>query len=160
MALIDRIEYVPGPGSAIYGANAMFSVINVFTKSGRERHSTEIAASVDSVGRRSARATLAHALSNGAALTVSATAMRQIGRDESYPEISNNPNVFDSVGIQPPLNDVAHGLDRDHKNQFFGKLEYEGLKLNLIYADRVNHPSSALYFSNFDDPGLETMISI
>jgi len=26
-----RIEFVPGPGSAIYGSNAFFGVINVIT---------------------------------------------------------------------------------------------------------------------------------
>lgn len=154
MALIERIEYVPGPGSAIYGANAMFGVINVFTKSAKDRHSTEIAASVDSVGRRTARATVAQQLSNGASLTLSATALRKIGQDESYPDIFSNSLVVDRNG-NSPQSDIAHGLDRDHKNQFFGKLEYEGFKLNLIIADRSNHPSSALYGSNFDDPALE-----
>lgn len=154
MALIDRIEYVPGPGSAIYGANAMFGVINVFTKSAKDRHSTEAATSIDSLGRRNVRATTAQELDNGAALTLSATAMRQHGRDESYPEIFSNALVVDSNG-NPPSSDVAHGLDRDYKNQIFGKLEYQGFKLNFIAADRINHPSSALYASNFDDSALQ-----
>jgi len=32
MALIDRVEFTPGPGSALYGNNAFFGVINVQTK--------------------------------------------------------------------------------------------------------------------------------
>jgi outer membrane cobalamin receptor len=33
MSMVDRIEYVPGPGSSIYGSNAMFGVVNVITRS-------------------------------------------------------------------------------------------------------------------------------
>lgn len=32
VSLVDRIEFVPGPGSAVYGANALFGVVNVITR--------------------------------------------------------------------------------------------------------------------------------
>ena len=41
--LVERIEIVRGPGSAIYGGNAMFGVINVITRSGRDLDGTELA---------------------------------------------------------------------------------------------------------------------
>ena len=34
MALIDRIEFVPGAGSVMYGGNALLAVVNVITRSG------------------------------------------------------------------------------------------------------------------------------
>jgi outer membrane receptor for ferrienterochelin and colicin len=34
MSAIERIEYIPGPGSALYGSSAMFGVINVITRQG------------------------------------------------------------------------------------------------------------------------------
>src|SRR6185295_17341458 len=30
--LIERIEFIPGPGGAVYGQNAMFGVVNVITR--------------------------------------------------------------------------------------------------------------------------------
>ncbi|HJV81272.1 TonB-dependent receptor plug domain-containing protein [Noviherbaspirillum sp.] len=39
--LIERVEFVPGPGSSIYGANAFFGVINIITKRGRDLHFRE-----------------------------------------------------------------------------------------------------------------------
>ncbi len=33
LSLVERVEFVPGPGSAVYGANALFGVINVITRS-------------------------------------------------------------------------------------------------------------------------------
>ncbi|MBB5017332.1 iron complex outermembrane receptor protein [Chitinivorax tropicus] len=36
VALIDRIEYAPGGGSALYGHNAFLGVVNIVTKAGRD----------------------------------------------------------------------------------------------------------------------------
>ncbi|MEQ1685676.1 MAG: TonB-dependent receptor [Burkholderiaceae bacterium] len=33
VGLIDRVEYIPGPGSALYGSNAVMGVVNVITRS-------------------------------------------------------------------------------------------------------------------------------
>jgi hypothetical protein len=35
--LIERIEFIPGPGGAVYGQNAMLGVVNVITRSGCAR---------------------------------------------------------------------------------------------------------------------------
>jgi iron complex outermembrane receptor protein len=32
MSLVERIEFVPGPGSSLYGSNAFFGVVNVITR--------------------------------------------------------------------------------------------------------------------------------
>ncbi|MBL8053883.1 MAG: TonB-dependent receptor plug domain-containing protein, partial [Nitrospira sp.] len=34
--LIDRVEIIKGPGSSLYGTNALFGVVNVITKRGRD----------------------------------------------------------------------------------------------------------------------------
>jgi iron complex outermembrane receptor protein len=34
LALVERIEFIPGPGSAVHGQNAMFGVVNVITLTG------------------------------------------------------------------------------------------------------------------------------
>ncbi len=44
MDLVERIEYVPGPGGAVYGQNAMFGVVNIITRSGGDIDGAELAA--------------------------------------------------------------------------------------------------------------------
>jgi iron complex outermembrane receptor protein len=34
VALIERVEFIPGPGSALYGSNAVLGVVNIVTRSG------------------------------------------------------------------------------------------------------------------------------
>lgn len=42
--MIDHIEIVLGPGSVLYGANAMFGVINVITKRAKDIHGVQLVA--------------------------------------------------------------------------------------------------------------------
>ncbi|MCL6471060.1 MAG: TonB-dependent receptor, partial [Ralstonia sp.] len=46
--LIERVEYVPGAGSAVYGSNALFGVINIITKRGRDIDGVQASASTGS----------------------------------------------------------------------------------------------------------------
>lgn len=43
MGLIERIEYIPGPGGAVHGQNAMFGVVNVVTRNGAGLDGGELA---------------------------------------------------------------------------------------------------------------------
>jgi outer membrane receptor for ferrienterochelin and colicins len=43
--LIDRVEIIRGPGSSLYGTDAFFAVINIFTKRGRDLKGTEVSLS-------------------------------------------------------------------------------------------------------------------
>ena len=50
MSVVERIEYIPGPGSAIYGSNAMFGVINVITRSAGKTPQNEVSTYVSQLG--------------------------------------------------------------------------------------------------------------
>lgn len=154
MALIDRIEYVPGTSSAVYGDNAMLGVINITTKSAKGIHLNEVSASIDNLGRRNLRLTTAQQLNNGAALTLSASGLNQSGKNETYPEVLIEGYVLDVNG-NTPVDATAHNLDRTRNKQLYAKLEQDDFKLSLMYGDRVNQPSTALYFSLFDDAALK-----
>ena len=56
--LVDRVEFVPGPGSAVYGANAFFGVINVITRNGRQLAGPQVSAEAGSHGSAKLRFSL------------------------------------------------------------------------------------------------------
>ena len=152
VSLIERIEYVPGAGSAAYGPNAMLGTINITTRSGLGRNSTDFESGLDSLGRDTLRSTLVRTLDNGAALTVSGTALRQAGRDQAYDNVAGVRTVSDG---SLSTDGVAHDLDRSLTKRLFAKYELGGFKFSMILAERSNHPSTAPHGANFDDPGVE-----
>lgn len=64
--LSQRVEFIRGPGSAIYGSNAFFGVINVITRNGASVNGVEVSSSAGSLDTyRGRRVTLGKKLDNG-----------------------------------------------------------------------------------------------
>ena len=78
MDLVERIEYVPGPGAAVYGSNALFGVINVITKTGSAMAGAQGTLSAGGKGERRARASYGYHAQDGTdvLLSVKATTRR------------------------------------------------------------------------------------
>ena len=58
LALIDHIEVVRGPGSSLYGTNAIFGVINVITRDPGRETALEMEGGTGSLDSRTGRGTL------------------------------------------------------------------------------------------------------
>jgi outer membrane cobalamin receptor len=70
--LIERIEFIPGPGGAVYGRNAIFGVVNVITRAGIDVDGAELAAAYqDPQSLWHGRATWGKVLDNGADVLLS-----------------------------------------------------------------------------------------
>lgn len=117
VALIERVEFIPGPGSVIYGPNAVFGVINVVTRGAASLRGQSLAVSVDSQRARKVQFSSGHEFASGS-LLVAASAENRPGTDLVIPQ-------FDPAGGDGHV----HGLDgeRDRKLQ----LRWSGGELNL-----------------------------
>ncbi|MEA2763658.1 MAG: hypothetical protein QOK07_62 [Gemmatimonadaceae bacterium] len=106
--LIERVEVIRGPSSALYGSNAFFAVINVVTRPGSSLAGTEVATSAASFGTYSGRASYGRTFSNDLDLVVSGTYSDGRGRNLYYPE-------YDT-----PLtnNGLANGADHESFRKF------------------------------------------
>ncbi len=60
VGLIERVEFAPGPGSALYGNNAFLGVVNVITKGNDKLQGARASAFVDSDRQRQVRASWGH----------------------------------------------------------------------------------------------------
>jgi iron complex outermembrane receptor protein len=101
VALIERIEYAPGSGSALYGNNAFLGVINVVTQRGRDLDGAQFSALADSWRERSVRASWGRRLADEAEVLVSTTLRRGItmpsadaGRDCFYQDCDGRSEQF------------------------------------------------------------------
>ncbi len=79
VALIERIEYAPGGGSAMYGNNAFLGVVNVVTRRGRDVDGWETTVAKASNRGHQWRVTGGERLDNGAEWLASVTVHRNDG---------------------------------------------------------------------------------
>ena len=155
MDLVDHIEYIPGPGSSIYGANAMEGVINVISKKGSDINGTQVAGSYGSLVTEQTRATYGKKLSNGADVLVSASGYHSDGVPNLYyPEfdqrIPGNTNPFaGSDGF-------AHDLDGESTRHLFAKAQYQDFTFTSGYADRHKQVPTDYFPGIFNDSGYFT----
>lgn len=140
LELIDRVEYVSGPGSAVYGNNALFGVVNVITRrpgSGR----SEVAADAGTQNTRRARATASGRVGDTAFL-ISASDYRSDGWARYYPEYDD---------ALTPGGTAPRELDRDKVSRAILRLAHGGLAFEILQGDRKKGIPSASYGQVFGD---------
>ena len=147
--LIDRVEIIRGPGSAIYGNNAFFGVVNVITRQGRQLNGAEISGDAGAFGSYKARATYGKLFDNGLQALVSATYYHSDGQDELFYREFDNP---------AQNNGIAQNMDSGMFVSTFGSLSYGELSLEggFIHREKIN-PTAQFAETTFNDPRLRTI---
>jgi iron complex outermembrane receptor protein len=142
MDLVERIEIVRGPGSSIYGSNALFGVVNMVTRSAAAVTGAELAGSWASYQTGYGRATFGKQLENGAGLLLSASAVRSGGADVC--------DINFATGNKP--DGCTSGTDYDYNRRFFGKFSYGGFVLTAAANRRDKGIPLPYGGAVFDDP--------
>jgi iron complex outermembrane receptor protein len=147
--LIDHIEVVRGPGSSLFGTNAVFGVVNIITR--RPTSQSTVEASGD----------LRSFLSRGGRITAQATRGRWSGLLSGTLYESAGPSrLFFPEFAAPATNGgFADNLDGDRYAQIFSDLQYGNLRIEGLYSSRRKIIPTAAYETNFDDPGTRTIDS-
>lgn len=140
--LIDRVEVVRGPGSSIYGSNAVLGVINVITKRGSALNGLEVSGELANFNTNKERLSYGKRYENGAELLLSASSYHSTGQDLFFPE-------FNTASTS---NGIAHNMDGDRYQSFLGKLAYAGFTLTSGYSKRDKTVPTASYSTLFNDP--------
>lgn len=140
MEMVERIEFIPGPGSAVYGANALFGVINVITREPpRQRLLTGTAGWGEQGEWRTAGSLRSPIGDGGLSLHVS-----RLFRD--------GEDVFDPrYAADPATQGLARGTDFERRNSVFLRWDHGPVSANLTYADRIKGTPAPVYLK-FNDP--------
>ena len=145
--LIERVEWIPGPGSSIYGNNAFFGVISIISKSGSNYRAAEAVGSVASAKTTSVRGTYGQVFDNGLEMLLSATNYDSKGTDLFFPQ-------YKALGYG---DGVAHNLDYDRAYNVFAKASFEGFTFEAAYSDRKKGLPTGAYGTLFDLPNTYTI---
>ena len=151
MSLIERIEYVPGPGSSIYGSNAMFGVINVLTRKASSMPNATAYSRIQSDGWKEFNLQGAHQFGKPESeLVFSLSRANKSGRDLYYADALGLPTA-DGSGSR---DGIARGLDRMQVTRAFAELRHGNFTVSAWAAQREVRPSSGLSNGNFNDARL------
>lgn len=135
--LIERIEFIPGPGSAVYGQNAMLGVVNIITRNGSSVNGAELSASYQTAEvMPQERVTLGKQFDNGIDALISVSGLQSRGTDRFFD--------FGNSGISG----VAHRMDGENVKQLFARATRGPVAFDFIYGDRRKDDPTGMYFSD------------
>lgn len=141
--LIERIEFVPGPGGAVYGQNALFGVVNIVTRGGAEVDGTELAVAYQDLhAAREGRATWGKVFDNGVGVVLSASLMKARGEDHflDYPgAMAEYPWLAAESG-------TARGMDGERDKEFLAHLARGAWLFDFSYGDHRKDDPTAQYY--------------
>ena len=132
---IQRVEFIRGPGSSLYGTNAFFGVINVITHRGRELSGGRARVLGGSFGTGLAEARFGRRFDSGLEIYASGQLYQQEGQELFYEEFGG----------------VAH-YDRDRRQHFTLRLSSGDLSVEAMYNIREKQVPTGSYGNVFDDP--------
>ncbi len=135
--LIERIEFIPGPGSAVYGQNAMLGVVNIVTRKGADIKGAELSASYQTAeSMPQERVTLGKRFDNGTDALISFSGLQARGADRFF--------EFGDSGVSG----VARRLDGENVKQVFARASRGPFEFDFIYGDRKKEDPTGSYFSD------------
>lgn len=138
--LIDRVEYVSGPGGVTYGNGAFYGIINVITKKGNDVNGLQTGLDLGSFGSQKERITYGKTLDNGLNVLLSASRLGSDGQTHYYPE-------FDSPATS---NGRSRNLDDERNRRFFGKLIFDKWTLTGAFVSRRKSDPTAQFGADFN----------
>ncbi|MCF8168988.1 MAG: TonB-dependent receptor, partial [Rhodoferax sp.] len=142
LSLVERIEFIPGPGGAVYGQNAMFGVVNVITRTGTDVNGGDLSVGWQNLQRTSdVGVTLGRRLSPGVELLLALSATRAKGEDRFF--------EYGASG----LSGVANGMDGGSNDRLFAHLGRGPWSFNLISSDRRKDDPTGSYLTDPLVPG-------
>lgn len=148
--LIERIEISRGPGSALYGSNAFFAVVNVITRRGKELNGTEVSGEAASFGTGKGRVSFGKKQQDGSEALISGTAYES-GGDRLYFREYDPGNPFHDP--RAGNNGVAEYRDGEQFSSAFTKWSSQGFTVEGAFITRSKEIPTAGDGADFNDPG-------
>jgi outer membrane cobalamin receptor len=135
VGLIDRVEFIPGPGSALYGSNAVLGVVNIVTRTASQLPGAAASLELGSTARRKLAASWGGDL-GPARLLIGLASERSRGHDSLYfPAYDNAENN----------NGLAVGRDAERSDKLFAKARWGELSLTALLSERLKADPTGAY---------------
>jgi iron complex outermembrane receptor protein len=146
--LIDRVEIIRGPSSSLYGTNAIFGVINVITKRGRDIQGLEVSGEYGSYQSYKGRVTYGNRFQNGLELLLSTSFYDSHGQHKLFFREFDDPVTNNGF--------VRNG-DDDRFPYFFAKGSFRDFSFEGAFLSRNKGIPTAAYDTVFNTTRTRTV---
>ncbi len=141
MELIDRVEIIRGPGSSLYGSNAVLAIINVITKRGSAVRGLELSGQTGSFDTHRGRVTYGNLLGKDVDLLLSAGSQASDGSELYFRE-------FDA----PQTNNGWVDNDDGQDGRVAATLSWGDLSFMLVHGAHEKSIPMMTFSTAFGDP--------
>jgi outer membrane receptor protein involved in Fe transport len=144
--MIQRVEIVRGPVSALYGSNALFAVINVITRRPQDLNGFELSTEAGSYNTYKGRISYGY-LQNHTGILISGSFVGSRGQNQLYyPEFDTSQNNHG----------IASHADDDQLGTALAVLTVNDLTLQASYGTREKGIPTGAYDTIFNNSGTRT----
>ena len=135
ISLIDRLEFIPGPGSSVYGSNAFFGVINIITKKAKDQPAAHAGFEIAEGRKQRYEGGLALKFDHGASGLLQVLHHASPGRQRSAQELARTAS------------DLPAQRDAEWANRFYGRYDLDALSVSAVYVNREVNNANSAYFT-------------
>ncbi len=141
---VDHIEVVKGPGSALWGSEALLCVINCITKTASDIDGLQVRQ--DLGFRAGQHLSFGRVLPGGLEVSGSISELKSRGEKDIYFMDFDSPETN---------NGIAEALDGEHVGRGYLNMSYKGIKLVAGNVARVKTLPTAPWSCIFNTPGID-----
>ena len=139
---IERVEVIRGPSSSLYGNNAFFGVINVWTKRGRDYQGVEVSGEYRTYDTYKTRLNYGNRFDNGIEMLLSGSYLDSQGKDDIFFKEFNDPSTNNGVAVKN---------DGEQVYNLFGEFSFQDFTLRGAYVHRKKEVPTAAFGTFFNN---------
>ena len=145
--IVDRVEIVRGPASSLYGTDAVFAVVNIITKDGKDIDGLRTSLEAGTFNSDKAVLSYGKAFSSGLDVLLDASYYGSSGQTLYFSEFDNG-NPANHAGIT--------NNDGEHAYNLFGRARFQDFTLQIGGNDRLKRLPTAAYGAIFNNGSEKT----
>ena len=145
--IIERVEIVRGPGSALYGTGAMFAIINIITKKGNIIDGLNLRVETGSYGRLQGSVAFGKKFNNGIEILLSGL----------WGDIKGQDLYFKEYDDPSTSNGWAKNLDWDKYYCGLAKITFADFTLQGLITSREKGIPTGAWEMAFNAPGAKSL---
>ncbi len=143
MDLVERIEIIRGPSSALYGSNGVFATINIVTRSPVDMPQAHVSLELGSFGEKKLGVVSSAYLGAGANLLVAVSGFHSSGRSLYLEELDSPESSFGRT--------ERAGAEQGYHS--FAQLLWRDWSFAAYFNERKGLMPTGLFWAVFGDPG-------